>query len=274
MEIYLCILDRESQLLLQDDYTWEVLLRNMSLKERQGVLSIKNEQGRMVKALNLLIFNYVMKKAHPNVQTEIVRGAHGKPLDSRRNCGFNLSDEDGMVALALNLDGSQIGIDLATSSDIDRFEIKPEAFVDDDFKEIFTVAERSRIHSLFENCRTDTEKNYLLSQYWALKESYCKYLGLGITFGLEKYQFLDQINMQGIDPVDFANYDFKPIANGDNGFAVPIGQLTLHAIEGYAVKNALFSIGDSGVICSVFGTNTHANIFQINVPQMVMNLIA
>lgn len=264
MEIYLCLLDSKSRSLLRDDYTWEVLLRNMSLRERQGVLNIKNEDGRFIKALNTLLFNYVMNVVHPTVKTNVSRGIHGKPMDLTKTCGFNLSDEDGMVALALNLDGSEIGIDLATSKDISRFRIKPEDFVNDDFKDIFTEDERSHILMLFGNCNTDDEKNTILSQYWALKESYCKYEGIGITFGLDQFQFIQNIKKQEIGKLDIDN---------DNGEEFKlISEINLDVICGYEPMNVLFDIGDTGIICSIFGHCQEAKIFKVDTFKMVRYL--
>lgn len=259
MEIYLCVLDEETRSLLRDDYTWEVLLRHMSLKERRGILNIRNEDGRYIKALNTLMFSYVMKIAHPTVETNIVRGKHGKPLDSTKNCGFNLSDEDGMVALALNLDGTEIGIDLATPSDINSFGIPPENFVNDDFRDIFTERERTHIHKLFDDCKTVEKKNLLLSQYWALKESYCKYIGIGITFGLDQFQFVHHIEQQDIGNLsDMGNSDFKLL-----------GEIHLQEIDGYDPKNGIFGIWNTGIICSVFGHHEKAKILKVDLCKMV-----
>lgn len=259
MDIYLAILDDKAINILRDDYTWELVLRKVSLKQRSSILNVKNEIDRMSKALNMLIFDYIRQKRHPDIEVQIGRGEYGKPLDLANNCAFNISDEDRIVSLAMNLGNQQIGMDLAKPGDIIGFGIRPERFINEDFKDIFTETERGHLMSRINDCNSEAEKFRLLSQHWALKESYCKYLGIGITSGLDQFEFNHPINEQIV-----LLYE----GDSDEDF-VQLAHIELQKLENYDPWNAVLSIGNTGILASVFSHSNQATVYQVNIEKMV-----
>lgn len=92
-------------------------------------------------------------------KVDITAGAHGKPTSVQTK--FNTSHDQNMALVAVT--GQQdVGLDVTS--------LDPE-FLDFDFLTmIFTPVEISRIQ----------QYNSLMSVYWAIKESFCKYHGIGL----------------------------------------------------------------------------------------------
>ncbi|GMM29383.1 holo-[acyl-carrier-protein] synthase [Martiniozyma asiatica (nom. inval.)] len=257
---YVSLFDNDSMPLkmLRDDYTFEMILRNLNLKDRIRVCNIKPEIDRFCKIINLLLLKFILN----NSNCELIYGEYGKPKLLNEPYSFNLSDEFGVVSLSI-CDGSEneVGLDLANPVDIERMveNNNVEKFYRDTFRDIFTSKERKNLD--LETIKLDEEgKKILLSKCWALKESYCKYLGLGISGGngLVDYEF---INIPPLSPLE----NIKEISNGRKGVNY-VGSATLQKIEGFLPKNICLTLPkiSNTILCSLFSTDLTVDVFQID----------
>lgn len=236
---------------LRDDFKFELLLRNLTLKQQLRIRNTKNETDKFIKLLNSLFVQYVVgiyEKDKGQEREPIVelRSKYGKPYLENREYQYNLSDEDGIVMLAIGFSksfkGKEIGIDLANPVDIERFNLKRlEDFYRSDFKAIFSSAEIENLDGYFETL-SHQEQLLLLSKVWSLKESYCKYIGVGITAGMQNFEFLTVC---------------------DN-FETTIDTIRLKPLKGYNPLNACFIIPNSPIICSVFSHYENARLIKVD----------
>lgn len=236
---------------LRDDFKFELLLRNLSLKQQLKIRNTKNETDRFIKLLNSLFLGYVIAEYEKNRFQGLQpfsesRGEYGKPYLENRDYQYNLSDEDGIVMLAIgfkkSLKDKEIGIDLANPIDIERFGLnRLEDFYKSDFKDIFGSAEIENLDKYFGNLKYE-EQLSLLSRIWSLKESYCKYVGVGLTAGMQNFQF----------------FDLKNIVKTSNSL------MKLQQIQGYSPLNLCFEIPDSSVQCSVFSHYDTAEVVKLD----------
>ncbi|GME92149.1 unnamed protein product [[Candida] boidinii] len=154
-------------------------------------------------------------------------GEFGKPfIDQpnkfKDNLQFNISDELDLIAISVNFNENlEIGIDLANPYDVKNSIIDNNLsqdlneFHNEYFKDIFTNFEKLQLDKFNDNSRTDysigndatrnndtganNDINYLnYAHYWSIKESYTKYLGVGISNGLQ-YEFLNFKKFLGYD---------------------------------------------------------------------------
>ncbi|GMG18029.1 unnamed protein product [[Candida] boidinii] len=154
-------------------------------------------------------------------------GEFGKPfIDQpnkfKDNLQFNISDELDLIAISVNFNENlEIGIDLANPYDVKNSIIDNNLsqdlneFHNEYFKDIFTNFEKLQLDKFNDNSRTDysigndvtrnndtganNDINYLnYAHYWSIKESYSKYLGVGISNGLQ-YEFLNFKKFLGYD---------------------------------------------------------------------------
>lgn len=242
----------ESVLQLRDEFKFEWLLRNLDLPSQLKVRNIKNELDRYVKLINMLILSYVVSTVENKMsKLEMTRNKYGKPKMLNRKYQFNISDENGLVSIAIgfneNMEAEDIGMDLANPKDIERFELSDLAhFYRKDFRGIFGDKEIEWLDRKFE--RLDYNKRLqLLSQCWALKESYCKYLGVGITAGMENFPFTDVRVLKNV--------------HGDC--------FELSPIVGYKPLNLCLKIPESEIILSVFSHYSKAKLEKIDVKTII-----
>jgi len=101
------------------------------------------------------------------------------PPLNRLDLHFNLSHTEGMVALALTQIGP-VGIDVeSTSRDQNISEIAPDILTSNEYFDL--------------NQQAQTDQHTRLLKYWTLKEAFVKATGLGLTSGLQTFEFdLDQ----------------------------------------------------------------------------------
>lgn len=241
---------------LRDDFKYELLLRNLSLKQQLRIRNIKNEDDRFVKLINLLMLKYVVAQYEKDAGVDLEpieegRGEYGKPLLTNRNYQYNLSDEKDKVMIAIGFDESkavmEIGVDLANPDDIKNFELPNlENFYKTDFKDIFSKAEIDDLDRYF-NTLDEEQKLGLLSRIWSLKESYSKYIGVGITAGLENFEFLQ---LSDIDCINDNHVKFQQLHD-------------------YKPSNACFKIPSSNILCSVFSHYSTGKLIKINVIDII-----
>ncbi|GME83728.1 unnamed protein product [Ambrosiozyma monospora] len=146
--------------LLIDDFTWELTMRNIPLKQQLAINNLKFQSDRISKLLNALILPFIINcKLKTNITAKDLvygHGEFGKPFLVGPSCvmqtkiSFNLSDEDGVIGLLVQFDGSDdVGLDLANWKDIEKF-VDPDKsdvsqFYHTDFREIFSDVEVSEL---------------------------------------------------------------------------------------------------------------------------------
>lgn len=261
--------------LLRNDFKFELLLRNLDLKRQLKIRNTKNEMDRFVKLVNMIILRFVLEQYEGLTNSKEIeegRNKYGKPFLKNRDYQFNISDEENLVCLAIGFDerfkNDEIGIDLADPTDIEEFKLeKLEDFYRTDFRAIFGCEEVEWMDYIFPQL-TYKKQLELLSHIWALKESYCKYIGIGITAGMEKFQFphcRDIVNVENqID--DYCHAD-------TNYFKIEAHNIKMEHIEGYGPYNVCFKIPNSRFICSVFGHYSEVSLIKINIEKLIYQFI-
>lgn len=260
--------DSRAVQLLRDDFKFELLLGNFSLSEQLRLRNIKNELDRYVKLINMLILKYVLNNYEQEgviEQYKESKNEYGKPRIENRKYQYNISDEVGIVCLAIgfneDLNDSEVGIDLANPDDIERFELPNlKNFYRVDFKSIFGPDEIRELDQSFGDLSFE-KRLQRLSQMWALKESYCKYLGLGITAGMENFQYPQ--------PGDPLVINERITENHNSNFEVVTQNVQMKRFEGFDVPNGCFQFPDSKLICSVFGHYRNLCLVKINIEYII-----
>lgn len=260
--------------ILKDDFKFENLLRNFNLMEQLKIRNIKNEIDRDVKIVNMLILKFIINEYESErneklAELIIKKNEFGKPKLYNRDYEFNISDEFGMVSLAIGfnkkLKDYNIGIDLANPKDIENFKLdKLENFYKRDFKSIFNNDEIIQLDKYFNDLDYNDRLNKL-SQIWSLKESYCKYKGIGITAGMENFPFVDNIKLQ--------NLSKDPVNKTFDKFIIKNENIKMNKIEGYEALNASFKMPESSLLCSVFGHYANICLIKIDVEKLIKKFI-
>ena len=246
--------------LLRDEFKFEIMLRQLSLARQLKIRNIKNELDRYSKLMNMLILQYVIAKYELNSGIlEMTHNDYGKPKLRNKFYQYNISDEEGLVSIAIGFEESlkncEVGVDLANPKDIEGFKLERlEEFYKHDFRSIYGSREIDMLDEKF-TYLSYNDQLLLLSETWALKESYCKYLGVGITSGLEKYQFPKVPEVIRLSLV----WDIA-----DDGFEIFRDTLPLNIITGYEPKNVCFEIPNRNIICSIFSHYEQARLIKIS----------
>lgn len=115
----------------------------------------------------------------PPDRWRFVKGAHGRPELSGPSIAprlsFNVSHTKGFVACLIALD-RQVGVDVEnTARDGRILEIADRYFSPSEVRALRSLPHPARWDRFFE--------------YWTLKESFIKAMGVGISFGLSRFSF-------------------------------------------------------------------------------------
>ncbi|GME70342.1 unnamed protein product [[Candida] boidinii] len=233
--IYTFIIDVKKIDSIIDDFKFELILRLLGLNEISRIISKKTTSNSQKKILiNKLLIKFLLSCQYKDIQMvknkQMIRfgnGEFGKPfIDQpnkfKDNLQFNISDELDLIAISVNFNENlEIGIDLANPYDVKNSIIDNNLsqdlneFHNEYFKDIFTNFEKLQLDKFNDNSRTDysigndvtrnndtganNDINYLnYAHYWSIKESYSKYLGVGISNGLQ-YEFLNFKKFLGYD---------------------------------------------------------------------------
>ncbi|KAH3675986.1 hypothetical protein WICMUC_002282 [Wickerhamomyces mucosus] len=104
----------------------------------------------------------------------------GKPSLVDTNLCFSMSNQQGYTSMIINTDMKEVGIDLASIKDLNKFG---NNYLDN-FAEIFHENEYKYL-SKYDNY----ELKVIFTEFWALKESYAKKLGVGLNADLQSFDF-------------------------------------------------------------------------------------
>ena len=131
------------------------------------------------------LLDYVLKKY--KIEDEIIYNEYGKPYLKKKELYLNLSNSYDYSVCVIS--DKEIGVD------IEKIQIKPRLI-----DKICTEEEKEKIK---------TSKDF--TKIWVKKESYVKYLGIGIGYGLKN-----------VDTLRKGNY--KVIKKGDYYIAICFGE--------------------------------------------------
>lgn len=113
---------------------------------------------------------------------------YGKPYLVDSDFSFSMSNQQGYTSMVISLLNKDIGIDLASCSDVDKFG---EDYLRH-FKDIFHPDEYQNLSQIKDN----DDSRLVFTEYWALKESYTKKLGVGLNGDLASYNFTNVAKLQ------------------------------------------------------------------------------
>ncbi|OBA14861.1 uncharacterized protein OGAPODRAFT_9118 [Ogataea polymorpha] len=165
-------------------------MRTLPLADQAKILRKRNSSDRLVSMIGALLVRYVLLQNNWSAENwhslAFQTGDLGKPYVENSKFKFNHSDEKHIVAVAIDFQGvSEIGIDLANPEDVGD----PREFLVH-FRPIFSDLELEQIDATISALPPGSQQQYL-SLYWALKESYAKFKGVGLHGNLQKYEFLN-----------------------------------------------------------------------------------
>ncbi|KAG7742901.1 hypothetical protein KL911_003503 [Ogataea haglerorum] len=165
-------------------------MRTLPLTDQAYILRKRSPLDKITSLMGALLLRYVFVRE--NLSSLIwhtlafQKEAYGKPYVENSNIKFNQSDEKGIVAVAVDFLGvSEIGLDLANPQDVGD----PREFLTH-FRPVFSDLELQQIDTAISDLPQASQQQHL-SLYWALKESYSKYKGVGLHGDLQQYEFLD-----------------------------------------------------------------------------------
>ncbi|KAG7822068.1 hypothetical protein KL928_000543 [Ogataea angusta] len=176
--------------LLRDDYRFELLMRTLPLTDQAKILRKRGASDKIASLIGALLVRYVLLEKNVSAKSwhslAFQTGDLGKPYVENSKFKFNHSDEKHIVAVAIDFQGvSEVGIDLANPEDVgDSREFLTH------FGPIFTNLELEQIDATISDLPQASQQQHL-SLYWALKESYSKFKGVGLHGNLQKYEFIN-----------------------------------------------------------------------------------
>lgn len=151
--------------------------KNKMPVERYGkMMRYRNNNDKLLLIGNEILFQYGMKQLYPDIDiSDIERSADagGKPyIEGFTNIHFNMSHA-GKYSLCAFSD-KQIGVDIELIKEID-LSIAEKFYCKEEYNEIIKQTENRRYKKFYE--------------YWVLKESFTKAVGLGLSIPLNVFQF-------------------------------------------------------------------------------------
>lgn len=114
---------------------------------------------------------------------ELTYNKLGKPYLKDKNIFFNISNKDNITVCVIS--NKEIGIDIEKKTY--NFKVAKKVF-------------NSRELTLLDQA-LDKEKEF--SRIWTMKESYSKFLGIGLSYGLEN---IDTTSLDNIDIKEYKDY--------------------------------------------------------------------
>lgn len=173
------------------DRKFEKLLRFLPFSQQTRIISKKDATIARITLINQLLQRYICcrvvgKQPH---ELEFTANQYGKPFLKDSNFQFSMSNSSISTSMVVDFDNKEVGIDLADTRDVDTFG---DDYLNH-FRDIFHPNEFEYLKGFTDN--TDQQK-LLFTQYWALKESYTKKLGVGLNGDLASYNF------RNVEPVE------------------------------------------------------------------------
>lgn len=150
------------------------LLRYLPKDKQTRILMMKNDVAAKTMLYAHILLLELMESFYGYKWSELIflQNMHGKPFLKNIPVHFNISHKNELVICAL--DENNIGIDIEQVRE-SKIDISPKVLSEKEMKTYKTLSE--------------TEKRYYLCKAWTLKESYVKYLGVGLKYPVNEISF-------------------------------------------------------------------------------------
>lgn len=171
--------------------------QTLSNNDIDELKSIKNKQTYKTKKIGLYIVKKMFEQnlGWSNNDYNIVKNKHGKPFCNRKNgLMFNISHSGEYLIVGFS-NKTDLGIDIEKHKKGDKYMNIANRF--------FHTLEIESLNKVF-----GEERERLFFDFWALKESYVKYVGIGI--GLKMSSFYLQF-IQGKYKAFDSNHNILPV---------------------------------------------------------------
>lgn len=209
-------IDEELNVLLSDDYNFELCLRLLSLKEQLAVRSKKYDQKKELlnKLFTRCVLNICLGKEGIFDEIPFVYNEFGKPkikdAEMGRSFQFNASSSNSILSIVIQFESdTPIGVDLSHSEQ----KISPGTCVED-FKNIFDLSEYNYL-SLIQS----VELRYAaFNRFWTLKEAFTKLLGCGLNVDLSLFRFDVSKEISSLSKLDYKKASLNPLLEDEDVF--------------------------------------------------------
>ncbi|KAH3683165.1 hypothetical protein WICPIJ_005862 [Wickerhamomyces pijperi] len=200
------------------DFQFETTLRLLPFQQQTKIISKKFNKDAQTALANQLLQRFVcclFKKSTDINSVEFGFNSFGKPylLDtnhdhsssssssssSNNKLSFSMSNQQGFTSMIINTSNREVGIDLASISDCDKFG--PLDQLISNFKDIFHEDEFEILNQI----EKDHKLKVLFTEYWALKESYAKKIGIGLNANIETFNFKFVGSVEYLQPKEREN---------------------------------------------------------------------
>lgn len=163
---------------LSDDFCYEEALRLLPLGVQARVNAKKVAHDRYITLSNRILQSCVAQLVCGGRDVSFHTGKYGKPYLDDPNVSFSMTNGEQYVCMfvvrAPCTSGMDVGIDIASTNDFkceDDLEIYRDVLADEEYS------------AIQEACLGDMKSKFAF--YWSIKESYTKYLGVGLNFDLK-----------------------------------------------------------------------------------------
>ncbi|ODQ80577.1 hypothetical protein BABINDRAFT_166187 [Babjeviella inositovora NRRL Y-12698] len=260
-----------------DVYRWELCLRSLSLQQQLGIRNKKFLLDAYQVLINKLLQDFVLKiylfEESSLEIPEPIRYTYnefGKPLlspeyDLGMNLHFSMSNSADIVGMVVTTHPAarRIGIDLSNTND-DVLPVGDPGVGLETYESVFFPSEYQHLQLY----KDDARLKLLLNQYWALKESYTKLLGVGLNMDLSRLEF---------SGVNFLDVEANKLGHPEEQipWVGPPVELRLHDIEqalsqGYTNRVDLGLLKSPNIvvstICEYDGTVPDSTPVVVNIP--------
>ncbi|MGG0383309.1 4'-phosphopantetheinyl transferase superfamily protein [Priestia filamentosa] len=143
---------------------------------RQKISKFVNEDDKIRSFLSHLFLRYLIscELRCELVDIKFKYGKYGKPyIDSGRGLAFNISHSGKFIAIAIDMESEEIGVDIQECIKLDYKELASSFFTQQEYEYI--------------TCQSNIKRNFF--RIWTLKESYLKAIGSGLYAPLNSICF-------------------------------------------------------------------------------------
>ena len=148
-------------------------VKYISPERRERVERMRSERDRITSVLAELTvrLQIILHTGMKNEDISFDYGEHGKPfLHGRDDFQFSFSHASGYVAFVCG--SGSVGVDIERN-DREKEKIAAKHFTENEYETIYTLKEKT------------------FAEIWTAKEAYVKYLGTGLSKGLNTFDVLD-----------------------------------------------------------------------------------
>lgn len=163
------------------DEDWQSLIEDMPLWRQQVIGKFVVNDPKKISLLASILFEKMLIDIDKNIDTKNIKityNQYGKPYIDEgeyRNIKFNISHTKDKVILCVS--DEEVGCDIEKIHDID-FNIA---------KRFFTKTEYEYLEKIIDI----NDKTKIFYKMWTMKESIAKYIGKGLSIGLDSVDFSD-----------------------------------------------------------------------------------